>query len=70
DEKVPLQVDVVAPRPSQFPGDRGVRSVYAQYSTVEAAKATKQRLQGRHFDARLVNIHFYPDERFAAKDFE
>jgi RNA recognition motif-containing protein len=58
---------VTVPRPPLF-GDpfssAGFGRVYVRFREVDDAKRAKEGIQKRRFNGRVVEVHFYPEDRF------
>ncbi|CAM9324217.1 unnamed protein product, partial [Discosporangium mesarthrocarpum] len=50
--------------------DNGVGYVFIKYTNLESAGKAKKGFGSRTFDSKTVEATFFPEERFAAKDFK
>ena len=50
-------------------GEVGATKIFLEYATVEDAGKAVQALEGRTFDGRRVQAVYFPEARFAAKDY-
>ncbi|XP_024379078.1 splicing factor U2af large subunit B isoform X2 [Physcomitrium patens] len=62
-------LNVVIPRPRAGETVPGLGKVFLDYSDTTGATKAKTSLHGRRFDENLVVAVFYPEDKFAAKDF-
>jgi hypothetical protein len=66
---------VIAPRPSRnyrpgMPLEPGVGKVYVRFKTTEDAQVGKEAMKGRRFEGRIVDVQFYPEDKFNVGEFK
>lgn len=65
---------VIVPRPSQVSSgtlfqDRDIGKVYLEFGSIEEARAVLLVLKGRSFNGRIVDIKFYPEDKFRSLNY-
>jgi len=65
---------VIVPRPSQVSSgtifqDRDIGKVFLEFGSTEEARAVLLVLKGRSFNGRIVDIKFYPEDKFRSLNY-